>query len=1257
MPLINTFDPSVAVNTGTDIITINGHGFIDRQGVIYHTGGGTAVGALVDGYKYYIISVSINTFKLALTEENAGDSIAVDLLSVGSGSLHSFETSNIYPNSAAYYDFFRKVRLLGNGTDPGGNTLEADSVRDNMTIVAGDNIVFENISEEQDTFTISGSEYDFEVPVGTTELRLYGRVGPVITDDQSIRFTVDRGINITRISDTELRFEGLGVTETDTLHSVTERGAITSNTIYLNNLEVGIIQSIPGEDGITNFTSTGTTGVFINLTGDGTLDSPGEIDLPSTSETSKTVYVNFTTPVSGTLTYSASYKAESALSTGSVILQRETPGSPGTWVTIDSASGTTSRVAYTIQNVYAEPNTGPTNFRIITAWTGLSTGYIDFPINLQFEISPIYVNEMIRTDTSAGELYLGRIDGEVYLRGDINIRDRINTDGLYIYQNVIQGTNSNGDVVIDPSGTGGVELRTQILNTDQTTFNLLDTVATTINVFGAATAINMGANTGTLTIENPIVVGTVAIQNLYNTNASTVNAFGDAATLNIGDNSGTVTLRNPTLVGTETTQNVYDTVATTVNAFGTAATLNIGEDSGTVTLRNPTLVGTQTTQNVYDTVATTVNAFGAATTIDIGATTGTITVNNPTLVGTQTTQNVYDTVATTVNAFGAATTIDIGSTTGTITINNPTLVGTQTTQNLYNTVATTVNFAGASTLVEIGAATGDTNVNNNLVVDLDLQVKGGDITTDQTTFNLLNTTATTINAFGAASTINLRNLVITSSNTIDSSDSSGITFIPLVTFNSDVVVENDLTVNRDMTVGTNLAVTGAMTVGTDLTVTGDLVVNGNTVTLNTTTLDIEDLNITVAKGATSAAAANGAGLTVNGPTTPATLTYVSSGDKWNFNKSLQATQINDTPVGFTSPASGRFSTLSAISTVTLGSSGSSLSNIQILGKFASVAATLRADTTATNTLSLAAYDTDSPLVNPATGPGWDRLVILTSGTEPTLTLTSTGVGTINNMSIGATTPSTGKFTTLEVRDTTTTAFDLFLASNSSVALTADRTLTIDVENASRTIALGGNIDLANSFTTVGNFDLSFTTTASTSLILPTTGTLATIAGSESLSNKKLGSLTTNGIVTTSGSDGTLSVTATTGSGSVVLGTAPTVSGVTHGSASSTSDADVTVDAATTTFYAYVQSASGTTRTINISNLTAGRMIKLYLRNTNAATKVINITASTTTTGFAAVNMATGQPSGTSVTSVALAATSGTWLVTVFNANGVFCGSL
>ena len=1077
MPLTNTFNPSTAVNTGTDTITINAHGYLDRQGVLYHSGGGTAIGGLVNSYKYYVIVVTLDSIKLALTEEDAITSTAVDLLSVGTGTTHSFESTNIYPNSAAYYDFFRKVRLLGNGTPSGGYKLEADSVRDSLTIVAGDNIVFENASEQQDTFTISGSEYDFDIPVGTTELRLYGRVGPVITDDQSIRFSVDRGINITRISDTELRFEGLGVTETDTLHSVTERGALTSNTIYVNNLEVGIIQSIPGEDGVTNFTSTGTTGVAINLTGDGTLDSPGEIDLSSTTETSKTVQINFTLPVSGTLTYSASYKAESALTTGSVILQRETPGSPGTWVTIDSASGTTARYAYTIQNIYAEPNATGTNFRIITTWTGLTTGYIDFPINLQFEISPIYINEMIRTDTGAGELYLGRIDGEVYLRGDINIRDRINTDGLYIYQNVIQGTNSNDDIIIDPAGTGGVELRTQTLNTDQTTFNLIDNIATTVNVFGSATAINMGANTGTITIENPTLVGTVATQNLYDTTATTVNAFGDATVINMGDNSGTITVRNPTLVGVETTQNVYNTVATTVNAFGAAATLNIGENSGTVTLRNPTLVGTQTTQNVYDTVATTVNAFGAATTIDVGATTGTITINNPTLVGTQTTQNVYDTVATTVNAFGAATTIDIGAATGTITINNPTLVGTQTTQNVYNSVATTVNFAGAATLVEIGAATGDTNVNNNLVVDLDLQVKGGDITTNQTTFNLLNTTATTINAFGAATTAN----IATAGTTIEIGAATGTTNI-----NNNLVVDLDLEVKGgDLTTNqtsfnllnatattvnafgaaTTISIgsaTGTTTVNNSLTVTGDLIVNGTTTTLNTTTLDVEDLNITIANGAVTAAAANGAGLTVEGPTTPATLTYASADDSWNVNKLLKGTSSSFT------------GDLQVDGNLTFGSDDTD--SITANAFFVN-GTQLKSGKANTNTLSLSAYDVD--------GTAYTNLITLTASNTPTLVLTSIGVGTINNINIGTTTRATANFTTLDANSTVGLS-----PANATVTISPTGTGTVTINPATT-----GTID---------NTSIGVTTAASGRFTTLTASALTTLQQTTEVLNTKTG---------------------------------------------------------------------------------------------------------------------------------------------------------
>ena len=65
---------------------------------------------------------------------------------------------------------------------------------------------------------------------------------------------------------------------------------------------------------------------------------------------------------------------------------------------------------------------------------------------------------------------------------------------------------------------------------------------------------------------------------------------------------------------------------------------------------------------------------------------------------------------------------------------------------------------------------------------------------------------------------------------------------------------------------------------------GDLQVDGDTTTVNTSTLEVEDLNITVAKNANNAAAANGAGLTVAGAN--ATLIYADSGDRWNFNKDL-----------------------------------------------------------------------------------------------------------------------------------------------------------------------------------------------------------------------------------------------------------------------------------------------------------------------------------------------------------------------------------
>ena len=70
--------------------------------------------------------------------------------------------------------------------------------------------------------------------------------------------------------------------------------------------------------------------------------------------------------------------------------------------------------------------------------------------------------------------------------------------------------------------------------------------------------------------------------------------------------------------------------------------------------------------------------------------------------------------------------------------------------------------------------------------------------------------------------------------------------------------------------------------GTDLTILGDLTVQGTQTAIDSATLNVADLNITVASGSADAAAANGAGLTVDGAS--ATLTYASTGDKWVFNK-------------------------------------------------------------------------------------------------------------------------------------------------------------------------------------------------------------------------------------------------------------------------------------------------------------------------------------------------------------------------------------
>jgi len=73
-------------------------------------------------------------------------------------------------------------------------------------------------------------------------------------------------------------------------------------------------------------------------------------------------------------------------------------------------------------------------------------------------------------------------------------------------------------------------------------------------------------------------------------------------------------------------------------------------------------------------------------------------------------------------------------------------------------------------------------------------------------------------------------------------------------------------------------------------IAGNLQVDGTTTTVNSTTMDVADLNITLASGAANSAAADGAGITVDGAS--ATILYTDSTGSWDFNKPISGTYNN-----------------------------------------------------------------------------------------------------------------------------------------------------------------------------------------------------------------------------------------------------------------------------------------------------------------------------------------------------------------------------
>lgn len=118
-----------------------------------------------------------------------------------------------------------------------------------------------------------------------------------------------------------------------------------------------------------------------------------------------------------------------------------------------------------------------------------------------------------------------------------------------------------------------------------------------------------------------------------------------------------------------------------------------------------------------------------------------------------------------------------------------------------------------------------------------------------------------------------------------------------------------------------------------------------------------------------------------------------------------------------------------------------------------------------------------------------------TGAVTAATVTTTGAITAGGSLIG---------TDLQIKDTAGSAY-LSLRYQSTLSGGVDptnRVLTYDTTGGNRTVILGGNLLFADDFSTSGS-SLVLTTTAPTNVTLPTSGTLATRAGAETLTNKTM----------------------------------------------------------------------------------------------------------------------------------------------------------